>query len=77
MEDLVRRLGGPSKTADFFGVSRATVSAWRHRSGRLPPERYFEQQEKLAGAGIAVHPGLWFVELRDRTMTRTANGWRL
>lgn len=75
--DLIRQLGGGARAAEFFGVSRQAVSAWKLRAGRLPPDRYFEQQKKLMKAGIDAHPGIWFVDLRDKVVTKTAGGWRL
>ena len=58
--ELIKELGGPTKAAAFFGVSAATMSAWRHRSGHIPAARYFEDQKRLEKAGISGHPSLWF-----------------
>ena len=75
--DLIRELGGPAKAAAFFGVSRPTISAWRHRSGKFPAELYFQHQKLLADAGIEAHPGIWFRDLRDVQLRRVNSGWSL
>ena len=75
--DLIRELGGPTKAAAFFGVSQATISAWRHRSGKFPAELYFQHQKLLADRGIEAHPGIWFRDLRNVQLRRVNTGWSL
>ena len=74
---LIKELGGPAKAAEFFGVSRATMSLWKHRSGKFPSELYFKHQKLLADRGIEAHPGIWFRDLRDVQLRRVNTGWSL
>ena len=77
VHDLIRALGGTAKAARFFATTTAAVSNWERRSNRFPPDRYFEHQGLLRKAGIDAHPSIWFTDLRGKTITRTADGWRL
>lgn len=62
--ELIRKLGGVTETALFFGVTKQAVSNWKTRSKRLPPQKYFIHQDKLKKAGIVAHSGVWFPERR-------------
>lgn len=64
VDDVVKKLGGPTAVASLTGVGLSAVSNWKSR-GRIPAEKFLIFDRALSNLKSSAHPDLFGFETEE------------